>query len=84
MTKHVEAVYENGVLRPVRPIELPEGQSVDLIVITRDANHPGDNGRGDLRRLFGAVSLGHPTGADNEVIDQNLADEYGKTHQERS
>jgi predicted DNA-binding antitoxin AbrB/MazE fold protein len=40
MTKQIEAVYENGVLRPVQPIELPEGERLDLILITRDATHP--------------------------------------------
>jgi len=40
MTKQIEAVYENGVLRPVHPIELPEGEHLDLILITRDARQP--------------------------------------------
>jgi len=29
----------------------------------------------------GAVDLGHPTGADNESIDVDLAQEYGSTHE---
>lgn len=37
MTKQIEAVYENGVLRPAQPIELAEGEHLDLILITRDA-----------------------------------------------
>jgi predicted DNA-binding antitoxin AbrB/MazE fold protein len=37
MTKQIEAVYENGVLRPLHPIELPEGEHLDLILITREA-----------------------------------------------
>ena len=32
-----------------------------------------------LRRHFGAVNLGDPTGADNESIDADLAREYGST-----
>ncbi|MBI3303990.1 MAG: hypothetical protein HYZ72_18140 [Deltaproteobacteria bacterium] len=35
-----------------------------------------------LRRHFGAVDLGYPTGADNESIDADLAREYGSTHEE--
>jgi hypothetical protein len=35
-----------------------------------------------FERHFGAVNLGHPTGADNESIDADLAREYGDTHQE--
>jgi predicted DNA-binding antitoxin AbrB/MazE fold protein len=34
MTKQIEAVYENGVLRPVHPINIPEGEHLKLIVIT--------------------------------------------------
>ena len=26
MTKQIEAVYENGVLRPVHPLHIPEGE----------------------------------------------------------
>ncbi|MBI1747660.1 MAG: hypothetical protein HYR55_13900 [Acidobacteria bacterium] len=31
---------------------------------------------------FGSVSLGHPTGADNESIDADLVREYDVTHEE--
>ncbi len=34
-----------------------------------------------LRRHAGAISLGRPTGIDNEVIDADLAREYGSTHE---
>ena len=34
-----------------------------------------------LMRHAGAVNLGHPTGADNESIDTDLAREYGSTHE---
>jgi predicted transcriptional regulator len=35
-----------------------------------------------FRRHIGATSLGHPTGADNESIDRDLAREYANTHEE--
>lgn len=84
MTKQIEAVYENGVLRPVQPIELPEGERLSLILITRDAEQPAQNGKGDITRFFGAVSLGHPTDTDNESIDRDLARQYGATHEEQN
>jgi predicted transcriptional regulator len=34
-----------------------------------------------FERHFGAVDLGHPTGADNEAIDADLAREYADTHE---
>jgi predicted DNA-binding antitoxin AbrB/MazE fold protein len=36
MTKQVEAVYEEGHLRPLEPLELPEGTRLRLILVTRD------------------------------------------------
>jgi hypothetical protein len=35
-----------------------------------------------FERHFGAVNLGHPTGADNESIDADLARAYGDSHED--
>jgi predicted DNA-binding antitoxin AbrB/MazE fold protein len=37
MTKQVEAVYEQGRLRPLEPLELPEGARLRVILLTSDA-----------------------------------------------
>jgi predicted DNA-binding antitoxin AbrB/MazE fold protein len=42
MTKEIEAVYERGMIRPLQPLELPEGARLDLIVITHE--DPETNG----------------------------------------
>jgi predicted DNA-binding antitoxin AbrB/MazE fold protein len=42
MTKEIEAVYEQGMIRPLQPLELPEGARLDLIVITHE--EPQSNG----------------------------------------
>ena len=42
MTKEIEAVYEQGMIRPLEPLELPEGARLDLIVITHE--QPKANG----------------------------------------
>lgn len=36
MTVIVEATYENGVFKPVHPLDLPEGTQVALMVTTSD------------------------------------------------
>ena len=36
MTKQVEAVYEQGRLRPLEPLQLPEGTRLRIIVVTGD------------------------------------------------
>jgi predicted DNA-binding antitoxin AbrB/MazE fold protein len=43
MTKQIEAIFERGVLRPVEPIDVPEGERLQLIVITHRETH--DNGK---------------------------------------
>ncbi|MBK5293867.1 MAG: antitoxin family protein [Acidobacteriia bacterium] len=35
MSLRVEAVYENGVLRPLTPIDLPESERVTLLISQR-------------------------------------------------
>jgi len=37
MTANVEAVYENGVLRLLAPLALPEGQRVHVLVASEEA-----------------------------------------------
>ena len=36
MTVEIEAVYEKGIIRPLEPLELPEGSRLDVIVITHE------------------------------------------------
>lgn len=35
MNEHIQAIYENGVLRPLQPLDLPENKIVEIDV--RDA-----------------------------------------------
>jgi predicted DNA-binding antitoxin AbrB/MazE fold protein len=34
MSMHIKAVYEHGVLRPVNPLNLPEGEQVELTLVS--------------------------------------------------
>lgn len=79
MTKQIEAVYENGVLRPDEPLDLKPNTRVRVIIQMPAASQ---GSRGTLRELFGSVDLGSPTGADNESIDTDLAREYANTHED--
>jgi len=36
MTTQLEAIYEQGMLRPLQPLNLVEGMKVEIIVITPD------------------------------------------------
>jgi predicted DNA-binding antitoxin AbrB/MazE fold protein len=33
MSEHIQAIYENGVLRPLQPLDLPEGSVVEIRII---------------------------------------------------
>ncbi|MEB3338070.1 MAG: antitoxin family protein [Leptolyngbyaceae bacterium] len=37
MTQILTAIYENGVLRPLEPIALPEGQAIRLQILTDES-----------------------------------------------
>jgi predicted DNA-binding antitoxin AbrB/MazE fold protein len=39
MTTTIEAVYENGILRPKKPLGLVEGAEVQLIISALDEDH---------------------------------------------
>jgi predicted DNA-binding antitoxin AbrB/MazE fold protein len=43
MTKEIEAVYEHGIIRPLQPLELPEGSRLDIIVITHEQTKANGN-----------------------------------------
>jgi predicted DNA-binding antitoxin AbrB/MazE fold protein len=81
MSKQIEAVYEDGVLRPDEPLDL---QPNTRVRVTIDSAPSPQRPRGTLRELFGSVDLGHPTGIDNDDIDADLAREYGGPRQETS
>ena len=43
MTKEIQAVYEGGMIRPLQPLELPEGARLDVIVITHEQSKTNGN-----------------------------------------
>jgi predicted DNA-binding antitoxin AbrB/MazE fold protein len=47
----IEALYQDGVLKPAKPLSLRPGEQVGLIVVRRP-----ERARWDLARLAGALS----------------------------
>jgi predicted DNA-binding antitoxin AbrB/MazE fold protein len=66
MSEAVEAIFENGVFRPLHPVELAEGERVKLTVTPADGR--ADDPAGDLTDI--AVDTGIPDLATN--IDHYL------------
>ena len=51
MTKEIEAIYENGIIRPVKPLELPEGSRLDVIVISHEKPRTNGNSASILAEI---------------------------------
>lgn len=43
MIKKIRAIYERGIIRPIEPLELPEGSRLNAIVITHEDTSPKRN-----------------------------------------
>ena len=54
MKKEIKAVYENGIIRPLEPLDLPEGSRLDVIVISQK---PPQTMRGAARILAEIAAL---------------------------
>ena len=51
MTKEIEAIYERGVIRPVKPLNLPDGSRLDVIVITHEKPRANGNAASVLAEI---------------------------------
>jgi len=45
MTTKIEATYQDGVLKPLRPLPLAEGTTVDVLVLADNGQTPDKTGR---------------------------------------
>ncbi|MGI8670374.1 MAG: hypothetical protein ACR2J3_11110 [Aridibacter sp.] len=82
MPTTIQEIYKQQIL----PMSEKERLKLAALIINDISNKPetnGDNNQvGSLREMFGSVSLGHPTGANNEKIDEDLAREYASNHED--
>jgi predicted DNA-binding antitoxin AbrB/MazE fold protein len=81
MTETVTAVYENGVLRPLRPLKLRERQTVRLQIVPEEPTESEDESA--VRMLVEIGTLTPPPGrTDVEPISEQerreLADRLGQ------
>lgn len=81
MLTQVEAeIGVDGSVVLLEPLRLKK-RSRAIVTILNDNDDLKDTvtpkEKDSLREMFGSVSLGTPTGLDNEQIDADLAKEYG-------
>ena len=62
MIKEIEAIYERGIIRPLQPLELPEGARLDLIIIT----HEQSEANGNAAEILAEIAALPPEGSTDE------------------
>jgi len=45
MSQHIDAIFENGVLRPLEPLHLPDQTHVKVLVEKAEASESGEKNR---------------------------------------
>lgn len=79
----LEGKVKNGVVVFDNNARLPEGTAVRIVPIKSvDEAADAQALRQRFEHHFGAVDLGHPTGADNAIIDADLARAYADEHKD--
>jgi len=78
----VKGKVENGKVLALEAIdEIYEGREVIITLPDKPKTNGEAKKTGGIRALFGSFSSGHPAGSDNESINDDLAREYGSTHE---
>lgn len=91
MSQRITITLPDDVVTPLSEIARAHGQTLEEFAAEKlvssvshaqpldaeSARHAEER----FARWIGAVSLGHPTGSDNESIDADLAREYASTHE---
>jgi len=51
MSRQIRAIYENGVIRPLEAVALDEGETLDVVLLSRRTN-----GRADAARVLADIA----------------------------
>jgi len=82
MPDTIQEVYREQIL----PLNEKERLQLAALIINDISNKSETNSEikstAGIREMFGSISLGRPTGSDDESIDADLGYEYGSTHED--
>lgn len=80
MKETIEAIYENGVLRPLRKLDVLEGQRIRVTVETSDEERVETDGSvhscSDLSDLAGCLISSPRFSADPVAVQREVRDEW--------
>lgn len=71
MSKHITAVYERGVIRPLEPVNLTEGEELEVVLLPRGHKTPRGNPAqllADIARLPIEGASDEFSGADHDQV----------------
>jgi len=72
----VDAVYRNGIIKPLKPLSLQENERVKLRIFRQTDMMPSDLPASDFAALRGIwTGLGDPTYEEIKTITHEIADE---------
>jgi predicted DNA-binding antitoxin AbrB/MazE fold protein len=76
MTRHIQAIYENGLLRPLQPLDLPENKVVEIDV--RDISKVDSDKEkwlADFRDWIANLNLDTPNLTDEQISRESIYEE---------
>jgi predicted DNA-binding antitoxin AbrB/MazE fold protein len=56
-TMQIQAVYESGVIRPLVPLELPEGELIEVILLPRNGHERGESSAASILARIAALPV---------------------------
>lgn len=82
MQTNIQEIYQQNIF-PLPDSEQLKLASLILEKVRKHSNGDQPKSKGGVRELFGSVSLGYATGADNDSIDADVAKAYLDTHEDK-
>ena len=67
MSEHIQAIYENGVLRPLQPLDLPENTVVEIDV--RDVSENDANYKDSIEKNLAGLETEESKHLEEEFED---------------
>jgi predicted DNA-binding antitoxin AbrB/MazE fold protein len=78
MSETITAIYEQGVLRPLVPLSLPERSEVQIQIIARSPNDPDERRRVRQALLEAGLIRSHPPVEPVEPVSEEQLTEAAK------
>jgi len=72
MSKQIQAIYERGMIRPLEPVTLAEGEELDVVLLPRHKQSQGNPAKA-LEEINGLPLEGEQDSSSGTELDAKLA-----------